>query len=526
MKCILYARKSTESEERQVQSLDDQLRIMRETAKRQGLLVVEEIAESRSAKIPNNRPGFNRMVELIERGSASAILVWHVDRLSRNPLDGGRLGQLLMDGKLELIQTPDRRYVSEDSPIFLAIESAVAAGYSQALSKNVLRGMESKAEKGWLPMKPPLGYRNNPWNRQIEPDPEDFAFVRYAWELVLTSGHGLREIARELECRFPGRPRMSNERLYRKLYELYRNPFYAGSFRFRGKLYAGKHEPLISPGEFEFVQRRLERATATPRPSKHEPLFLGMIRCAECGGPATVTRARKVGKNGTVHSYTYYHCTGHRGCRKRVVEEGTIKSVLTDFAKGIAIHPKLAEVIQRQIEAYFARLGRDMASTADDGSAQLEKLQRRLTTLTAMRMDGEIDVAEYLSAKATVVAEIGEVESRASKAESNVDQAKIHLGQLIASGVEAFACEADGTESNLRNLASRLTNSIYIRSRQVEIRLDSTLQKIASIKPPVNSSQSLDSNDFRHLPPIWYTNLGNLLETLCEEVLAEVTRNA
>lgn len=522
MKCIIYARKSTESEERQVQSLEDQLRIMRECAEKRGLVVIEEISESRSAKTPNNRPGFNRLIELIEQGNANAILVWHVNRLTRNPLDGGRLGQLLIDGKLELIQTPERKYVSDDSPIFLAIEAAVAAGQSQNLSRDAKRGMESKAAKGWLPMKPPIGYRNNAENREIDPDPLTFPLVQAAWHLMLGGNHSIREIADELRARFPHFWNMSSENHYRKLYALYRNPFYAGTFKFDGKLYPGKHQAVVSAAEFEFVQRKMARAKGAPRPSKHVPVFLGLIRCAECGGPATVTRARKVSKNGNVHEYTYYHCTGHRGCRKRVVEETKLKEVLSQFARSITIHPKVSEAIVDQIERYFRGRVNVQAESHGLVMEQLTRLRTKLARLTQMRIDSEIDASEYLSSKAAIQAEIQQLESCLEQAGAKVQRAELRLKKLIESGVVAFQCESDTSESNLRNLATRLQNSIFIRHRQVEILLETPLQKIASIKPPLISSESPDRNDYGVLSSAWYTEMRNVLEPVCEEVLAEM----
>jgi site-specific DNA recombinase len=84
LKFGLYARKSSESEDRQVQSIEDQLNIMTEQAKRDGLDVRIVLSESRSAKMPNNRPEFRRLLELLKSGEINAILCWQINRLSRN----------------------------------------------------------------------------------------------------------------------------------------------------------------------------------------------------------------------------------------------------------------------------------------------------------------------------------------------------------------------------------------------------------------------------------------------------------
>ena len=72
VKYCLYARKSTESEERQVLSIDSQIKEMLQLADREGLEIVEMKRESHSAKETGTRPVFNEIVEdLREIGRAS-----------------------------------------------------------------------------------------------------------------------------------------------------------------------------------------------------------------------------------------------------------------------------------------------------------------------------------------------------------------------------------------------------------------------------------------------------------------------
>src|SRR6476619_2741811 len=72
---FVYARKSTESEDRQVRSIGDQLAELRDLARKLGIEIVDELFESRTAKVPG-RPIFNEMLHRIERGEASGILAW------------------------------------------------------------------------------------------------------------------------------------------------------------------------------------------------------------------------------------------------------------------------------------------------------------------------------------------------------------------------------------------------------------------------------------------------------------------
>ena len=91
---ILYARKSTDVEDKQVLSIEAQLVELRKYAKDNGLVVIDTIIEKKSAKTPG-RPTFADLLRRIQNGEANAILAWHPDRLARNSVDGGQIIYLL-----------------------------------------------------------------------------------------------------------------------------------------------------------------------------------------------------------------------------------------------------------------------------------------------------------------------------------------------------------------------------------------------------------------------------------------------
>jgi len=100
----LYARKSTESEEQQVLSIDSQIKEMLQMAERDNLEIVEIKKESHSAKEAGMRPVFNEIVEEIKLGKFNGILTWAPDRISRNAGDLGRIVDLMDSGVLQEIR--------------------------------------------------------------------------------------------------------------------------------------------------------------------------------------------------------------------------------------------------------------------------------------------------------------------------------------------------------------------------------------------------------------------------------------
>ena len=87
---FLYVRKSTDTEERQVLSIESQLAELKLLAEKENLRISHIFQEAMTAKVPG-RPIFNEMISRIEKGEADGIIAWHPDRLARNSIDGGRV---------------------------------------------------------------------------------------------------------------------------------------------------------------------------------------------------------------------------------------------------------------------------------------------------------------------------------------------------------------------------------------------------------------------------------------------------
>jgi len=142
---FLYARKSTDVEDKQVRSIDDQLAVLRALAKDEDLTITQEFVERQSAKKPG-RPVFNEMLALIERGEAQGIICWKIDRLARNPVDGGQISWLLQQSIIQRIRTHDRSFLPADNVLMMSVEFGMANQFIRDLSVNTSRGLRYKAK--------------------------------------------------------------------------------------------------------------------------------------------------------------------------------------------------------------------------------------------------------------------------------------------------------------------------------------------------------------------------------------------
>lgn len=342
---VIYARKSTEDASKQVQSIDDQIRVMKARAKRDGLKVKRVFSESISGGLAGKRPEFNKMVDYIESGKAEGVLAWKLDRLSRNPQDSGYLHQMMNDGKIKWILTDGRDYNSDDDIMF-DVESSMDAKFRKDLMKNVRRGIYSKAEKGWMPCIPPIGYMNDYREKTIVKDPERWDKVRQLFDRFLTGTVTVAELTRyadqELGLKtYPRRKSGGKALSHSSVRNMLTNKFYTGRFKYGAKEYDGNQPVMLSVQEYERIQRLLVDQSHNTRPKKQlRPfIFRGLIKCGECGYAVTSETKTKKQKNGNIHTYTYCHCTGkcktHKCSQKsiHVSEEKLIAQVKEELAK-------------------------------------------------------------------------------------------------------------------------------------------------------------------------------------------------
>src|SRR3979409_1829906 len=147
---FIYCRKSSEAEDRQVLSIESQTRELEQHALKLNLPVTEILTESKSAKEPG-RPVFNQMMQRLYRGDAEGIICWKLDRLARNPVDGGSVIWAVKDYDTK-VMTPAQSFRREDDNIILMyMEFGMAQKQIDDLSKNVKRGLGTKVENGWYP---------------------------------------------------------------------------------------------------------------------------------------------------------------------------------------------------------------------------------------------------------------------------------------------------------------------------------------------------------------------------------------
>ena len=507
---FIYARKSSEDEDRQVLSLDSQEKTLKELSDRYGLHVIKIFRESHSAKAPDKRPIFAEMIQAIKDGEAHGIVCWKLDRLARNPDEAGRIIGMLQRKEILHIKTQEKDYYPEDNSLLSYLEFGIANQYIRDLSNNVKRGLKTKLEMGWYPSRAPLGYLNSitreKGNNDIIPDLDRFHQVKRMWTLMLAGNHSVSEIYAMIcdDWKFKTR---DTKRVVAKalslsmLYRIFTNPFYYGWFEYpkgSGNWYKGKHEPMVSEDEFNHVQAFLGRYEGKAKSKTHDFAYTGIMACGSCGAAITAEEKWKRYKNGTSHRYIYYHCTKRKdkNCKEKYIEEQELEDQINLMLATFEISEQFKDWAIR-----FVKTPRqDQASQEKESATQK---QRRITEITSQlegmflkytspaNSDGTlIPDAEYRTAKMKLEKEKASLEADFLNTEAKEDE----LTQLSEKTFK-FSCYAraefnEGGLKDRRGILLSLGSNFTLTGKILSINLHVPWKVIAEKKEAIEKEIS------------------------------------
>lgn len=183
LKYVMYLRKSTEDEGRQIRSINYQERDCREMANRFSLNVVDVIKEEKSAKEPNKRPAFKEMIKRIRSKEFDAIISWHPDRLARNMIDAGKVIYLLDTDVIMDIRFVSHQFSNDaNGKMLLGMLFVFSKHYSDDLSSKVTRGVRGNLRDYKSVGTPKHGYIRDK-EGIYRKDGNNFSILQEAWHM-------------------------------------------------------------------------------------------------------------------------------------------------------------------------------------------------------------------------------------------------------------------------------------------------------------------------------------------------------
>ena len=392
-KAVIYARVSSDEQERQGFSIPAQVKLLKEYAAQNNLKIVAEFTESETAK-KSGRPQFSAMLKYLKGAKdVNTILVEKTDRLYRNPLDYG----LIDESNLEIHFVKEHEIIGENASshqkFVHGLKVLIAKNFIDNLKEETRKGLKEKAEEGIFPNRAPYGYknvRNERGKSIIEVNPETAPFIKRAFEIYSSGEISIKDTAKQLLNEgFIYRP-YSPKITQGALEDMLKNPFYTGVFRFRGEIMKGIHEPLVSNKLFLDVQRAFKK-DSKPLYRKHQFLLGNFITCGDCGC-SIVAEIKK-------QKYIYYHCTWAHGKEKchnhKYYNEQELLAQFGDAVKPLQLGKALKERLFVAIKELNLQEQKFQAENIERLNQQAEKIRRDISAIYQDRLDGLITAEQW-----------------------------------------------------------------------------------------------------------------------------------
>ena len=388
MKSILLCRVSSKEQEETGYSLPAQEKLLKEYANKKLLVFEKVFSISESASGKKQRETFLEMIRYVKENNIKIIICEKVDRLTRNLKDAVSINDWINEDSERQVHFIKENFVlSRDSrsneKFIWNIKVSVAQYYIDNLSEEVRKGQKEKIAQGWLPTKPPLGYKTigEKGHKIHVVDDTKAPLVKKMFELYSTSNYSIRRLTQIMYEQ--GLRNINGKRIIKtRIHEYLSDPFYIGKNRWKGQITAGRHEVFITEDLFNTVQSIL-RSKNTPKYSKHLFLFTGVVKCDECKGSITWE----------IHKgHIYGHCNHYHACSQKIwsKEDSVEKQIIAIVEKLQIRNVRIIDWVRKALKEHHKEQIEYQTSSVNELNQTATKLQKRLDELYDDKLDGVI----------------------------------------------------------------------------------------------------------------------------------------
>lgn len=381
-------------------SIPAQIDFIKKYCTDRGLKLTKVYKESTSARETGIRPVYDKMIKTLRKTKKSINLVYEKnDRLLRNEYDSADIINLARTTPHYIHSVREGlvlfRNAHPSTFYIFTMFSANSSIYSRNLSLEVKKGLHKAADIGYYPSKAPCGYkRGDPipgtkGKRDIIIDPDKSGWVIRAYELYSTGLFSYKTLADKLAAE--GFYYASKKVTKANIEFILTNPFYTGEFIFTGKRYISTtYTPLISK-ELFIKCKRVREESAGRKVQKHDFLYSGMIKCADCG----CSLAGEIQKG----KYIYYACHG-RNChlkRGRMLKQEHIDKCVNDILSSISVSANILSRVRSKLKEIIISHFKADAEEQSRIKKEIDKLRNRINNMYIDKLDGKISDEFYMA---------------------------------------------------------------------------------------------------------------------------------
>lgn len=418
MNAVIYARFSSRGQTEQ--SIEGQLRVCHEYARREGYSVIGEYIDRAISGTTDERPDFQKMVSDAEKKQFGVVIVYKIDRFARNRYDSAIYKKRLSRFGVKVVSVTEPISEGNGGAIIEAVYEAMAEEYSRQLSQNVKRGLRESVLKGnFIGGHTPIGFKVI--NKKVYIDEETAPIIRYCFEEV-AKGTPKKEIIEALNAR--GIRTKRGTPLSLSCFQgALRNKKYIGINTRDGVEYTNTYPVLIDPTLFYKVQEKLDARSHAPAHEKarEDYILFGKAFCGHCGEKLISNGG--TGKLGKV--YHYYACknkTKRHACDKHDEKKNALERYVVEMTlKHVLASKNMDYIADHVVEENKREFGLDAITALEK---RLDKAERELDKLTDALLDTENrDARKRIEAKMNAASEV--------KADIEVDLARMRVASEI-----------------------------------------------------------------------------------------------
>ncbi len=488
-KSLIYCRVSSKEQEETGYSLEAQEKLLKDYSDRHGFVVpkVYKITESASGK--QIRKSLNEMMQYAEKHKVHIIACEKIDRLTRNLKDASTIDDWVKaDPKREVHFVKENFVLNKNTRahenLVWDMKVAIARFYTNNLSEEVKKGQKEKLAQGWLPTKPPLGYKSDgdKGHRIHLIDPEKAPYIRRMFELYSSGNHSTHSLV-DTMYKEGLRNRNGGKVGKSRMHDLLSDPFYYGKVRWKDEIYPGEHEPIISRELFEEVQAKLARKLKAPVYRKHLPVFKAKVQCLDCGG--TITWYTKKG-------HWYGDCNHYKGCpRKGTIRQEKVEEQLFPFFDGVAPkNERVLRLLEKALKESHAEEINYYEAQKRELVTQSERIQRRLEAIYEDKIDGKIapefyerKFKEYTEEKENILEKLGKLD----QSNTQYYAAGFAIHELALKAKQIYQSEK-ATVEDRRLLLSYVFSNLTLDADKISANYTFAFEFLAEWMPKLNST--------------------------------------
>lgn len=492
MKAVLFCRVSSKEQEETGYSLPAQEKYLRDYADKNGFTDLKVFAVSESAGGKVQRKVFNEMLQYLRTNNISVVIVEATDRMTRNFADVPIIDKWVLEAETHQIHLAKEGCIlNKDSRshewFMWRVKVATAEYYVRLLSENVKKGQKEKLAQGILPTKPPIGYKTiGEQGHKIHViDEQKSPLIKKMFDLYASGDYSLKKLTNVMQEE--GLTNDSGTKVVKsRIHLLLTDPFYIGKNRWNNQLTDGNQETFISKEVFDKVQRLLTSKN-TPKYSKHNYRYKGLIRCFECTGMITWEIHKGI---------IYGHCNHYRNCsQKKWVTQDEVDSQLVDEFEKLEIkNTRIVDWIRKALKESHKDEAAYYTTAINELYQKQKQLQKRLEKIYEDKLDEKI-TEEFYNRKnkewSDELEKVTEMVKKHNNANNKFRQLGINIYELSQKAKQIYLKAKN--EEDKRSLINLVFTNLTLNGVKLNIDYTKTFKLLAEAVKLTNRSK-VDEN--------------------------------